>query len=74
MTFDDMDETARQFLKNLFEQTGGQSSRSRNAEAEKTFKLISWNVNGLRAVMQKDFMGSFSKLDADLKRRIHWTP
>ena len=27
MTFDDMDETARQFLKNLFEQTGGQPSR-----------------------------------------------
>jgi hypothetical protein len=27
MTFDDMDEAARQFLKNLFEQTGGQSSR-----------------------------------------------
>ena len=41
---------------------------------KKTFKLISWNVNGLRAVMQKDFLASFSKLDADLKRRIHWTP
>ena len=41
---------------------------------KKTFKLISWNVNGLRAVMQKDFLGSFSKLDADLKRRVHWTP
>ena len=27
MIFDDMDEAARQFLKNLFEQTGGQSSR-----------------------------------------------
>lgn len=27
MTFDDTDETARQFLKNLFEQTGGQTSR-----------------------------------------------
>jgi|GEM_PF-4439558 len=27
MTFDDMDETARQFLKRLFEQTEGQSSR-----------------------------------------------
>jgi hypothetical protein len=43
-------------------------------QQKKTFKLISWNVNGLRAVMQKDFLGSFSKLDADLKRRIHWTP
>ena len=28
-------------------------------------KLISWNVNGLRAVMGKDFMGSFAALDAD---------
>jgi len=27
MAFDDMDEAARQFLKQLFEQTGGQSSR-----------------------------------------------
>ena len=27
MTFDDMDEAGRQFLKNLFEQTGGQLSR-----------------------------------------------
>jgi len=33
---------------------------------KKTFKLISWNVNGLRAVMQKDFLGSFRKLDADV--------
>ena len=29
-------------------------------------KLISWNVNGLRAVMGKDFMESFRKLDADV--------
>ena len=28
-------------------------------------KLISWNVNGLRAAMGKDFMGSFAALDAD---------
>ena len=28
-------------------------------------KLISWNVNGLRAVMGKDFMASFAALDAD---------
>ena len=28
-------------------------------------KLISWNVNGLRACMQKGFMDSFQKLDAD---------
>ncbi len=29
-------------------------------------KFISWNVNGLRAVMGKDFMDSFTKLDADV--------
>lgn len=28
-------------------------------------KLISWNVNGLRAVMGKDFMSIFNQLDAD---------
>lgn len=29
-------------------------------------KLISWNVNGLRAVMGKDFLGSMAQLDADV--------
>ena len=29
-------------------------------------KMISWNVNGLRAVMQKGFMETFAALDADL--------
>ena len=29
-------------------------------------KLISWNVNGLRAVMGKGFMEAFSTLDADI--------
>ena len=29
-------------------------------------KLISWNVNGLRAVMGKNFMEDFKKLDADI--------
>ena len=28
-------------------------------------KLISWNVNGLRAIMGKNFMEEFHKLDAD---------
>ncbi|WP_125704870.1 exodeoxyribonuclease III [Lacticaseibacillus daqingensis] len=28
-------------------------------------KLISWNVNGLRAVLKKDFYASFNELDAD---------
>ena len=28
-------------------------------------KLISWNVNGLRAVLKKDFMTIFNELDAD---------
>lgn len=29
-------------------------------------KLVSWNVNGIRACMGKDFSGSFAKLDADI--------
>ncbi|MBR6267231.1 MAG: exodeoxyribonuclease III [Selenomonadaceae bacterium] len=29
-------------------------------------KFISWNVNGLRACLKKDFMSSFSQLDADI--------
>lgn len=29
-------------------------------------KFISWNVNGLRAIVGKDFMESFNKLDADV--------
>ena len=29
-------------------------------------KMISWNVNGLRAVMNKGFMEAFTELDADL--------
>lgn len=29
-------------------------------------KLFSWNVNGLRAVMKKDFLGILQRLDADV--------
>lgn len=29
-------------------------------------KIVSWNVNGLRAVYQKDFCGIFEMLDADI--------
>ena len=29
-------------------------------------KLISWNVNGIRACLQKDFMGIFNEADADI--------
>jgi len=32
----------------------------------KRIKLVSWNVNGLRAAMKKDFLESFEKLDADV--------
>ncbi len=32
----------------------------------KTMKLISWNVNGLRAVLKKDFFHSVSVLDPDI--------
>jgi exodeoxyribonuclease-3 len=31
-----------------------------------TLKLVSWNVNGLRAIMKKDFLSSVGTLDADV--------
>ena len=34
--------------------------------AQKDIKLVSWNVNGLRAVWKKGFMESFQSLDADI--------
>ncbi len=33
---------------------------------KKRIKLISWNVNGLRAVLKKDFFASFHQMDADI--------
>jgi exodeoxyribonuclease-3 len=33
---------------------------------KKKVKMISWNVNGMNAVMQKDFVPSVKKMDADL--------
>ena len=35
-------------------------------EQIKNMKLISWNVNGLRACMQKGFMDFFNEIDADI--------
>jgi exodeoxyribonuclease-3 len=32
----------------------------------KTLKLISWNVNGIRAAIQKDFFNSFKQMDPDI--------
>ena len=29
-------------------------------------KLISWNVNGLRAILNKGFMDFFQEIDADI--------
>ena len=34
--------------------------------SKQQIKLVSWNVNGLRAVMKKDFAASAGKLDADV--------
>lgn len=36
------------------------------AKAKKKIKLISWNVNGLRAAVKKDFFVSFKQLNADI--------
>ena len=37
-----------------------------NENNTKTLNLVSWNVNGLRAVWKKDFQKSAAKLDADI--------
>jgi len=34
--------------------------------AKKTIRLVSWNVNGLRAVVKKDFIQSIRRLDGDI--------
>ena len=34
--------------------------------SKKRLKLISWNVNGLRAALKKDFIKSFKAIDADI--------
>jgi len=36
------------------------------AKRKKKIKLISWNVNGLRAAVKKGFFDSFKQLDADI--------
>ena len=33
---------------------------------KKEIKLISWNINGIRAAIKKDFFKSFKKMDADI--------
>lgn len=33
---------------------------------KRKIKLVSWNVNGLRAVIKKDFFASFHQMDADI--------
>jgi exodeoxyribonuclease III len=34
--------------------------------AGKTMKIVSWNVNGMNAVMKKDFLQSLKRMDADI--------
>jgi exodeoxyribonuclease-3 len=36
------------------------------SKKKKKIKLISWNVNGLRAVIKKDFFALFHQMDADI--------
>ena len=34
-------------------------------EEEINMKIISWNVNGLNAILQKDFIKTINQLEAD---------
>ncbi len=43
-----------------------ETAPAHGAEMRKEMKLISWNVNGLRACMQKGFMEYFNEADADI--------
>jgi exodeoxyribonuclease III len=51
---------------------GGSLARKLEPEGEydmpkkKRIKMISWNVNGIRAVIKKDFLTSIKQLDADI--------
>jgi exodeoxyribonuclease-3 len=36
------------------------------AKKKTTIRLISWNVNGIRAALKKDFLTAFRRLDADV--------
>ena len=40
--------------------------RRTTGKVARTVKLISWNVNGFRAVLNKGFEETFRKLDADV--------
>jgi exodeoxyribonuclease III len=40
--------------------------KDRKMMKKKTIKLISWNVNGIRAAIQKDFFKSFKQMDPDI--------
>ena len=33
-------------------------------------KLVSWNVNGIRACVQKGFLDFFQEIDADIHRQF----
>jgi exodeoxyribonuclease-3 len=42
------------------------TARNGMVMAKNTLKLVSWNVNGLRAALKKDFLESFNSMDADV--------
>ena len=43
------------------------SAKKRTGKSrEEYMKFISWNVNGIRACVQKGFMDVFNELDADI--------
>ena len=44
----------------------GQNAPSPLTKKEEKVKLISWNVNGLRAALNKGFEGFFKEIDADI--------
>ena len=46
--------------------TGIRWHKTNQERGRENMKLISWNVNGLRACMQKGFLDFFQETDADI--------
>jgi exodeoxyribonuclease-3 len=44
----------------------GESNHQKDCEKTEKMKLVSWNVNGLRAVLKKNFQDDFKAIDADI--------
>jgi exodeoxyribonuclease-3 len=59
-------ETCAKKTSNLFKKTARHKQQEKFMPDKKNLKIISWNVNGLRAVLKKDFVNIVHGLDPDI--------